>query len=126
MEKLDMDSIINDYSNMLQTLMSNSRLTFDDSLHGSLPQEGGVYRIFEKEVTRSSVYVGKTGNLRARVYQDHFMGNRESSILKKRLIATGRFANENAVKEYLHSNCLVQFIVVTDEKVRTFFEHFSH
>ena len=79
----EMDSVIPRYKSLLLSLVSNPQLPFDEALHGCLPEEGGVYRIFEKNSTwQSSLYVGKTGNFRSRVYTDHLMGDRQASSLK--------------------------------------------
>jgi hypothetical protein len=84
-----------------------------------------VYRILEKAAGwQSSVYVGKSGNLRRRIYGNHFMGNRGASILKRKLIRDGLYPDENAVKEYLSDRCLVQSLVV-DDYDRAYFEHFA-
>ncbi len=123
---VEMDNIINEYKNLLQTLLLNPQLPFDNALHRSLPEKGGVYRIFEKDQSwQSSVYVGKTSNLSNRIYTNHLMGNKDASTLKKKLIKSGKFADKNDVKSYLQSKCLVQYVEVSDELYRTFFEHFA-
>ncbi|MDH4136353.1 MAG: GIY-YIG nuclease family protein [Anaerolineae bacterium] len=121
-----MDSIIAEYKALLVTLISNPQQPFDETLRGSLPQDGGVYRIFEKgSGWQSSVYVGKTTRLRGRIYRDHLMGNRRASTLKRKLIASGQFSDEEAVKQYLKDRCLVQYMTISDEALRTSFEHFA-
>ena len=121
-----MDSILAEYKSLLMNLLSSSQVPFDNSLHGFLPEEGGVYRIFEKgSVWQSSVYVGKTTDLRNRIYKNHFMGNREASTLKRKLIRTGQFNDERAVKQFLQDRCLVQYVIVTDKRLRNFLEHFA-
>ncbi len=122
-----MDSIIAEYKDLLLVLVSNSQLAFDGSLRGALPEEGGVYRVFEKGcMWQNSLYVGttKTRSLRERVYQQ-LMGDRIASTLKKKLIDSGQCVDEDAAKTYLQSKCLVQCAVIADKKLRILFEHFA-
>ena len=121
-----METMISKYKDLLISLISGPQLAFDDRLYGLLPTGGGVYRIFEKGATwESSIHVGETGNLRQRIYRNHYMGNRRASIMKKKLIESGRFGDEAAVKQYLRNRCLVQYIEIPDESLRKFFEHFA-
>lgn len=114
------------YKDLLLTLLSKQQLPFDSNLHGLLPlQKGGVYRIFEKGSTwQNSLYVGATASLRNRVYTNHLMGDSVAG-LKGKLIKEDRYNNENDIKEYLQSKCLVQYILIPDENLRMLFEHFA-
>lgn len=121
-----MDSIIGEYTVLLKRLVSSRQHPFDDSLHGTLSTESGVYRVLEKDSDwQSSVYVGKTSNLRRRIYTNHLMGNRRASTLRRKLINSGKCGNEEAIRRYLKSECLVQFVTITDDADRTSFEHFA-
>lgn len=122
----EMGSIIPRYKRLLLTLVSNPPLSFGKALHGCLPEDGGVYRIFEKDSTwQSSLYVGEMRNLRNRIYTDHLMGDRQASSLKGKLIDSGQLGNEDAVKQYLQHRYLVQCVVITAGTLRTLFEHFA-
>ncbi len=104
----DFESIVVRYGELLRELLGRSPVPFDRCLRSALPVPGGVYRVLEKAAGwQSSVYVGKTGNLRERIYTNHFVGNRRASTLKKKLIRDGLRADEDAVKEYLRHRCLV-------------------
>ena len=99
---------------------------FDGDLRDILPAKGGVYRIFEEGAEwNSSIYIGESANLQRRLYNNHLMGNRKASALKKKLIEKGNLADERAVKQYLKNKCLFQFIKVPDEADRKYFEHFA-
>lgn len=120
-----MFEIIEEYIELLLNLLSSIQLPLNDNLRSSLPEKGGVYRIFEKESTWSqSIYIGKTENLRNRIYHDHFMGNRIAGV-KGKLIKSGQFNDEESVKEYFKEKCLVQFVIINDESLRALFEHFA-
>ena len=121
-----MDTIIGQYKKLVEQLLEGREHQFNGDLHSILPTKGGVYRIFKKGAEwNSSIYVGKSTNLQSRIYQSHFMGNREGSSLKKKLIEKGNFADEGNVKEYFKDKCLCQFIEVPDEADRKYFEHFA-
>jgi cell division protein FtsB len=101
-------------------------IPFNENLHKILPIEGGVYRVFEiSSDWKESIYVGKTGNLRERIYTDLFMGAPEVHTLKRKLIQNAGFPNKEAVKEYLKNKCRIQYLEIPDESERNLFEHFT-
>jgi hypothetical protein len=53
------------------------------------------------------------------------MGDSQAHTLRRRLIANSGFANEKAVKQYLKDKCRIQYLEISDESERSFFEHFS-
>ncbi|NIV65592.1 MAG: hypothetical protein GWN40_05395 [Nitrosopumilaceae archaeon] len=75
---------------------------------------GVVHCMLEKLVTFGTV---SNRNL--------LMGDPQAHTLKRKLLATERFENESAVKQYLKERCLVQIFQLADEKERSFFEHFT-
>ncbi len=63
-----MNEIIQHHLEKLLTLVSSPQIRFDENSHATLPTIGGVYRIFESGADwSSSLYVGKTGDLRDRI-----------------------------------------------------------
>ena len=121
-----MNIIINHYRDLLLRLLVVPQVPFDKNLHGTLPHKGGVYRVFESGADwKNSVYVGKSGDLQNRLYNDLLMGNLSSHPLKKKLIKTGRFADAVAVKQYLRDKCVAQFLLIAADNERTLFEHFA-
>jgi len=85
-----------------------------------------VYRISEKTSDwQRSVYVGQSSNLQRRIYNYHLMGTRHVSTLRRKLIKSDRYADDNAVKQYLRDECLVQFVTMPEDNERTSFEHFA-
>ena len=121
-----MDSVIAHYKDLLLRLFASPKLAFDENLRRSLPNKGGVYRVFEKGINWDrSRYFGKTGDLQNRVYGDLLMGNLPRHTLKRKLIESGEFADKAAAKEYLKAKCYVQILPIDDENERTLFEHFA-
>jgi uncharacterized protein (DUF1499 family) len=123
-----MRSRIDKNLNYLIALISSKQYSFDDELWSSLPEDHGVYRIFEDGADwSSSLRVGRTksaeGGLRQRVYQNHFMGNQQGNI-KAQLVEAGKFQNQEEAKEYLKAKCKVQFITIEDKNERKWTEHF--
>lgn len=121
-----MDTIIAQYKKLLEQLLEGQVHQFNSNFHSVLPTEGGVYRIFQEGAEwNSSIYVGESANLWSRLYNNHLMGNRRASSLKRKLIEKGNFADERAVKQYLKDECLFQSIEVPGEAHRKHFEHFA-
>ena len=91
-------------------------MSFSDLKPSSLPAEPGVYAIFHKE-TNETLYVGRTKNLRQRLYNNHLHGPSSNARLKKYLVED---ANEPGItsleeaKAYLRENCLFRFIIEDD------------
>lgn len=120
-----MESTISKYKDLLDSLLSCPSLPFDERLHASLPEKGGVYHIFEKE-SKKSVYVGETSNFLDRVYHAHFMGSVEISPIKRELVRRGEYKDKEDVKnQYFKPKLLVQYIVIDDSSLRGAFEHFA-
>ena len=121
-----MEIIVNEYLDKLKILVSSNCISFDENLRRNLPVTGGIYRIFEKSSDwDESIYVGKTGVLRDRIYLNLLMGNRISHTLKNKLIQNKILENEGAVKDYLKSKCNVQILEISDKDERAFYEHFA-
>lgn len=127
-EREKMQSRINKNLDYLLPLISSKQYSFDENLRGSLPENHGVYRIFEDGSDwDSSLRIGRSKfgdrGLRQRVYQNHFMGNQEGNI-KAQLVKAGKFRNQGEAKQYLKEKCKVQFILIEDENERKWAEHF--
>ena len=120
-----MDDIIGHYKDILSKLLSKPKLRFDKNLSLKSPKSPGVYRVLKTDAhPEETIYVGKTVNLRTRIYRNHLKGKSERSILRKKLIRSGLCKDENSVTEYLFNDCLVQYLEIEDERERSFFEHF--
>lgn len=121
-----MDELILKYRNSLEKLLAAQCLPFDSALRRAVPDQAGIYRILRHQSDwRTSVYVGKSIDLRRRLCDDHFAGNRKSSTLKRKLIGGGLFPDEAAVQQFLAAQCIVQILLVPDDVERGFIEHFA-
>lgn len=81
----------------------------------------GVYAIHIND-TKETLYVGKTTNLRQRLYYNHLMGPLNNARLKKYLIDDKEhFPNIRDIasaKQWIKANCSFQFIIVKDYRKR--------
>ena len=64
------------------TLFNSKVYSFSSVVPSELPEKAGVYVIWLKD-TEEVLYVGRTRNIRQRLYTNHLMGNKSSARLKK-------------------------------------------
>ena len=77
------------------------------------------YAIFDKQ-DRSTLYVGRTKNLRQRLYNNHLMGLQSNARLKKYLTEDPErpdIPTIDAAKQYLIDHCYFQFIPEPDVRI---------
>lgn len=81
-----------------------------------IPEDiAGVYAIFD-DSTLETLYVGRTKNLRRRLYT-HVQGTKASARLKKYLAedeAQDEIADMEDAKDYLKKNCYAKYIIEND------------
>lgn len=79
-----------------------------------------VYAIFDK-LTGETLYVGRTKNLRQRLYNNHLMGPESNARLKKYLIEDPNIPSVQSVeeaKQYLRDRCFFRFLPESDMRTR--------
>ena len=79
-----------------------------------------VYAIFDKS-DGSCLYVGRTKDLRRRLYTNHLMGPVTNARLKKYLIGDDDFPDINSLadaKKFLISRCCFKYLAVPDVRAR--------
>ena len=79
-----------------------------------------VYAIFDKE-TGETLYVGRTKNLRRRLYTNHLMGPQANARLKKYLKDDQDMPDIKTMedaKQYLKDRCYFQYIEERDKRKR--------
>ena len=98
-------------------LLNSLKYSFSDLKPSMLPDgTAGVYVITNRH-TGEVLYVGRTKNLRQRLYYNHLMGPTTNARLKKHLIED---ASEPAVttpeeaKAYIKEHCYAQFLTEAD------------
>ena len=102
--------------------MQDSKKYYFDSLKPSNLKDGlcVVYSVTNKD-TNEVLYVGKTTNLRRRLYTNHLMGNLSTARLKKYLINDSEITEVydlNSAKEYIQNHCYFQYIEESNMKKR--------
>ena len=101
-------------------LLSSKKFYFSDLRPSNLPEKAGVYAIFDKE-TGENLYVGRTKNLRQRLYTQHLMGPIAGARLKKYFIEDPFMAEINDIvkaKQHLKDHCFFQYILEDDTRRR--------
>lgn len=104
---------------IVEQLLNSQQYTFRGLTPSMLESVPGVYAIFDK-TTGATLYVGRTKNVRRRLYTNHLMGPETNARLKKYLYkdsARPDIPNMVAAKQYLIDNCYFQYIRV-DEMVK--------
>ena len=106
---------------IVEELLDSKRYDFDrlkpSDLEDGLPV---VYAIFDK-VDGACLYVGRTKNLRRRLYTNHLMGPVTNARLKKYLIEDPDRKDIDtmaAAKYYLIDQCYFQYLAVPDMRTR--------
>ncbi len=102
------------------TLFNSKVYSFSSVFPSDLPEKAGVYVIWLKD-TKEVLYVGRTRNIRQRLYTNHLMGNKSSARLKKYLVDDVNLPDIVEyidAKNYMKSNCCFQFILVEDNNER--------
>lgn len=97
-------------------VLSSPRIAFSELKPSQIPEAAGVYVIKDKG-SDETLYVGRTKNLRQRIYSNHLHGPLSNARLKKYLIED---PNESSItdlataKQYLKDCCYVQFQIIDD------------
>ena len=111
----------------LTRLLVSEPIKFDERCRSSLPEEHGVYRIFDPLSPDQTVRAGRTktavGGLRQRVYQNHLMGD-QAGNLRSQLVDGRRCGNLEEAKGNIRDRLVVQICVIKDKRERAWFEHF--
>lgn len=121
MEQIDILKRFQEAMGAYQTLTHSPVYTFEE-LKPSMLEDGlaVVYVISHRE-TGEVLYVGRTKNLRRRLYTNHLMGPPANARLKKYLKEDENepgIRNMEEAKQYLRENCQFQYVVESDSRRR--------
>lgn len=113
---------------LLEKLLLAPQLAFGDALRSKLPEDPGIYAIYVNganpgEVLRAGRTKSAAGGLRQRIYQNHLIGT-QSGNLRAQLVRDGQCMGLEEAKGWVRENCTVQFLVIVDEQLRRWAEHF--
>ena len=117
----DCDSRLKSARDIYNQFVSEVAYSFSDIKPSDLPEKAGVYIIMPKD-TEEVLYVGRTRNIRQRIYNNHLMGNKSSARLKKYLVEDDvrhpDIKGYPDAKEYLKVNCIFRYILIEDNNER--------
>lgn len=106
----------------LKELLKMKPMQFSIITPSILPNNAGVYLITEAvDNTENALYVGRTKNLRQRLYTNHLMGSTSNARLKKYIIHDRNhscFGDVKKAKEYIREFCQVRWVFQDDTRVR--------
>lgn len=112
---------ITEAESIITRLLNSKKYYFKDlkpsDLQDRLPV---VYAIFDQE-TGENLYVGRTVNLRRRLYTNHLMGPKAVARLKKYLTedeTAPEITSMEEAKQFLRDRCYFQYIPVEDMRRR--------
>ena len=112
---------MNQAGDFVAQLLNSKKYYFSDlkpsDLQSRLPV---VYAIFDQE-TGENLYVGRTVDLRRRLYTNHLMGPKTNARLKKYLTedpSMPDISDMEKAKEFLRDRCYFQFLPVNDMRRR--------
>jgi len=105
---------------LVDHLTGSQKYYFSDLKPSDLQERAGVYAIFDSE-TGENLYVGRTKNLRQRLYNNHLMGPKSNARLKKYLTEDPLMTEISTMEEaklFLKDRCYFQFLLVDDVRQR--------
>ena len=112
-----MEKRLEDARRLTEMLLHSKKYFFDvltpSMLTNKLPV---VYAITDK-TSGEVLYVGRTKNLRQRLYNNHLMGTLTNARLKKYLIQDPNMpeiTDKESAKDYIKTNCYFQYIAESD------------
>jgi hypothetical protein len=103
----------------LQQLVKHAPLRFSKMVPSLLPETAGVYLITKIEDDGEvPYYIGRTTNIRQRLYNNHLMGPLANARLKKYLIDNNICSTIKDAKEFIKNYCAARWLEERDYRVR--------
>jgi excinuclease UvrABC nuclease subunit len=109
---------------MMNKLLTEPRFSFSEASSKDVPEELGVYVIYDKKV-KSIIYAGRTKNLRRRLLGDHKRGNVRGSQFRRALQKNFALKSESDITSYILENCSFQFLAIKQFEEIIRLEHFA-
>ena len=103
-----------------EQLLQSKMYSFQGLKPSMLESVPGVYAIYDRD-TGATLYVGRTKNIRRRLYTHHLMGPETNARLKKYLWKDDRhpeLTTMDDAKRYLQEYCDFQYIREDDKIIR--------
>src|ERR1035438_7094330 len=96
-------------------LINGNALEYSKLKPSEIPENSGVYLIsYGNDENEVPYYIGRTKNLRQRLYNNHLMGPLTNARLKKYLINSGECINAIEAKKFIKTNCKIRWILEKD------------
>lgn len=117
---VDLQKRFEDAKTLVETLFGSRKFSFKGLTPSMLEKVPGVYAIYDRS-TDDVLYVGRTINIRRRLYTNHLMGPETNARLKKYLWKDKRhpeITTMDEAKKYLIEHCDFQYIRVDDTVTR--------
>ena len=98
-----------------ERFLNGQQYSFSNLVPSDLKEIAAVYAIFDKE-DGSCLYVGRTKNLRQRLYYNHLMGPKSNARLKKYLTEDASRPDIPTMveaKKFLKDRCYFQYLPVS-------------
>ena len=106
-------------SKALKQLTNEVPLSFAKMTPSEIPKEAGVYLIsIKSKNSEIPYYVGRSRNIRRRLYRNHLMGSLTNARLKKYLINSGECKNSTEAKKFIRENCFARWFLENDTRKR--------
>lgn len=123
MVKRKNDKWTNFLDQSLTDLLSKDVLLFKNLKPSMLTGDAGVYLLtfIQNAKTELPYYVGRTKNLRRRLYTNHLMGSTANARLKKYLVADDTedlILNATLAKTHIREHCGIRWIYENDTRIR--------
>lgn len=117
---IDLSNRLIEAKNVAEKLLQSKRFSFQGLTPSKLESVPGVYAIFDRD-RDVTLYVGRTKNIRRRLYTNHLMGPGTNARLKKYLMEDPErpdIPDIAAAKKYLLDHCEFQYLRVDDMILR--------
>ncbi len=112
-------------SQSLEQLLNRPPLKFSQMKPSVLPERAGIYLITKiEDDIEIPYYVGRTKNIRQRLYNNHLMGPLANARLKKYLIDNQICSTIDEAKDFIRRHCAARWIEEEDYRRRGAIESF--
>lgn len=113
-------------SEKYEALINSKAISFRELVPSMIPQIEGIYLITARK-SRYEVpyYIGRSINLRRRIYTNHLMGSVANARLKRYLIASGECKDVVDAKNFIRNNCNVRWIEESNVRQRGAIEGYA-
>ena len=109
-----------------EELLSSQPVPFQELVPSRIPQVAGVYLITARKGGQEvPYYIGRTINLRRRLYTNHLMGPVANARLKRYLIGSEEYRDVADAKRFIRDYCYVRWIEENNSRRRGAIEGYA-